>query len=194
MTTPSQADLKKREDKLKQFLKKLDSNGKPNEQHVLNVVRSAIRQAWMKSNTKLAYLYMNTIPDMDDSTRTKWLFKCEMCGEMFKLNEVEVDHKQGHNKFTSTEDFVEYFQNILMVGFDDLQILCKTDHSIKSLSESLGISFEEARLEKQVIEICKSKKDKQFIKDAGLNPASNADKRREQVRSILLLSTQTNTI
>jgi hypothetical protein len=185
LTTPSQADLKKREDKLKQFLKKLDEDGKPNEHHVLNVVRSAIRQAWMKSDTKLAYLYMNTIPDMDDSTRTKWLFKCEMCGELFKLNEIEIDHKKGHNKFTSTEDFVEYFQNILMVGFDDLQILCKTDHAVKSLSESFGISFEEAKLEKQVIEICKSKKDKQFIKDAGLNPASNSTLRRLQVKEIL---------
>lgn len=191
---PSEADIKKKEKQLQDFLKKLNSDGTSREKDMVSVVRSAIRKSWMRSPTKLAYLTMHTKPDMDDTTRTKWKIQCECCQGWFKLNEVEVDHISGNHSFTKVSDFENYFNNILMVGFDDLQILCKTDHSIKSLSESLGISFEEARLEKQVIEICKSKKDKQFIKDAGLNPASNADKRREQVRSILLLSTQTNTI
>lgn len=182
---PSEADIKKKEKQLQDFLKKLNSDGTSREKDMVSVVRSAIRKSWMRSPTKLAYLTMHTKPDMDDSTRTKWKIQCECCQGWFKLNEVEVDHISGNHSFTKVSDFENYFNNILMVGFDDLQILCKTDHSIKSLSESLGISFEEARLEKQVIEICKVKKDKQFIKDAGLDPASNADKRREQVRSIL---------
>ena len=45
MTIPSQADIRKREDKLKQFLKKLDEGGKPKERDVVAVVRSAIRSA-----------------------------------------------------------------------------------------------------------------------------------------------------
>ena len=65
MTVPSQADIKKREDKLKEFMKKLNEDGSSQEKHVVAVVRSAIRQAWMKSDVKLAYLYSKTIPDMD---------------------------------------------------------------------------------------------------------------------------------
>jgi len=57
MTIPSQADIKKREDKLKEFMKKLNEDGSPQEKHVVSVVRSAIRSAWMKSDVKLAYLY-----------------------------------------------------------------------------------------------------------------------------------------
>ena len=188
MTVPSQADIKKREAKLQQFLKKLDADGKPQEKHVLSVVRSAIRTAWMKSDVKLAYLYMNTIPDMDDKTRTKWLVKCEMCGELFKLTDVEIDHRNGNHTFTKVEDFENYFKNILMVGFDDLSILCKEDHAVKTLSESLGISIEESRIEKKVIAICKqsAKVIDAFLVENGVTGyAKNKDARRDAVRNVL---------
>ena len=189
MTIPSQLDIKKREAKLQQFLKKLDADGKPQEKHVLSVVRGAIRTAWMKSDVKLAYLYMNTIPDMDDKTRTKWLVKCEMCGELFKLTDVEVDHRNGNHSFTKVEHFESYFNNILMVGFDDLQILCRDDHLAKTLSESLGISIEMARTEKKVIAICKQsvKLVDKFLVDNGVTGYSkNPTSRRNAVREVLL--------
>ena len=193
MTVPSQADLKKREAKLQQFLKKLDADGKPQEKHVLSVVRGAIRSAWMKSDVKLAYLYMNTIPDMDDKTRTKWLVKCEMCGELFKLTDVEIDHRNGNHTFTKVEDFENYFNNILMVGFDDLQILCRDDHLAKTLSESLGISIEMARTEKKVIAICKQsvKLIDKFLADNGvIGYIKNPTARRDAVREVLLAQQQ----
>lgn len=188
MTVPTQADLKKRKDKLDSFLKKLNEDGSPQEKHVVSVVRSAIRQAWMKSDVKLAYLYMNTIPDMDDSTRTKWLIKCEICQQLFKLSDIEVDHKHvGGSSFTKVSDFEAYFNNILMVNFDGLQILCKEDHSIKTLSESLGISFNDAKLEKEVIKICKLKASEvdKWLKDRGVVVVKNAEARRNAVRELL---------
>ncbi len=185
MTVPSKVDIQKREAKLKEFLKKLDSDGKASEKFMVSVVRSAIRNSWMKSPTKLAYLYMNTIPDMDDSTRTKWLSRCEMCGELFKLTDLQVDHRIGNHSFTKLDDFESYFNNILMVGFDDLQILCKQDHEVKTLSEANGISIEQARVLKEVIRMEKAKSDVAFIKKAGYTPGSNKDKRREQMIEIL---------
>ena len=188
MTVPSQADIKKREAKLQQFLKKLDADGKPQEKHVLSVVRGAIRSAWMKSDVKLAYLYMNTIPDMDDKTRTKWLVRCEMCGELFKMTDVEIDHKFGNHTFTKVEDFENYFNNILMVGFDDLSILCKEDHAVKTLAESQDISIESARLEKKVIAICKqsAKLIDAYLAENGVTGyAKNKDGRRDAVRNVL---------
>jgi hypothetical protein len=189
---PSQADIEKRQANLAKFLKQIDPvTGKAPEKTMVQVVRSAIRQAWMKSPTKLAYLYQHTEADMDNNTRTKWKVRCEICGEHFKVNEVEIDHIRGNHSFTRVEDFEDYFNNILMVGFDDLQVLCKDGcHAIKTLSERLGITFEEAKVEKEVIEICKTKKDKDFIKKNGLIPESNADKRRAQVRRILSDSTE----
>lgn len=182
MPVPSKTDIEKREAKLRDFLKKLDDKGKPREKDMINVVRSAIRSAWMKSDMKLAYLYMNTIPDMDNSTKTKWLGRCEICGELFKLTDLELDHCKGHHSFTKVEDFQAYFENILMVGFDDVQLLCKkTCHPTKTLSERLKISFEEAGWHRVAIELQKTKKDKEWLKQRGINPASNADRRREQI-------------
>lgn len=188
MTVPSQLDIKKREAKLKEFLKKLDVDGKPQEKHVVSVVRSAIRSAWMKSDVKLAYLYMNIVPDMDDSTRTKWLVPCEMCCKLFKLTDVEIDHRNGNHSFTKVEDFENYFNNILMVGFDDLAILCKEDHAVKTLSERLGISLEDARVEKEVISLCKQKASDQdkWLADKGVVVAKNKDARRNAIREVLM--------
>lgn len=188
MTVPSQADIKKREDKLKGFMKKLNEDGSPQEKHVVSVVRSAIRQAWMKSDVKLAYLYSKTIPDMDDSTRTKWLVPCEICGKLFKLTDVQIDHKLGNHSFTKVTDFENYFNNILMVGFDGLQILCEDDHLSKTLSEKLGISFQEAVLEREVIQICKMKAAQidKWLGDRGVKVAKNPQARRDAVRQCLI--------
>lgn len=190
MTIPSTLDIKKRKANLDKFLKNLDDDGIPQEKHMVSVVRSAIRSAWMKSNTKLAYLYMNTVPDMDDRTRTKWLVKCEICGGMFKLNDVEIDHKSGEHSFTKVDDFESYFRNILMIGFDDLQILCKADHATKTLMERQGLSWEDSVIEKKLISICKLKQDKLFLQNAGITPASTQAKRKIQVREVLKLESQ----
>jgi len=187
MTVPSQADIKKREDKLKEFMKKLNEDGSPQEKHVVSVVRSAIRSAWMKSDVKLAYLYSKTIPDMDDSTRTKWLVKCEICDKLFKLTDVQIDHRLGNHSFTKVSDFENYFNNILMVGFDDLQILCEDDHLSKTLSEKLGITFQEAVLEREVIKLCKMKAAQidKWLKDRNVVCAKNPAARRNAIREVL---------
>lgn len=189
MTVPSQADIKKREDKLKEFMKKLKEDGSPQEKHVVSVVRSAIRQAWMKSDVKLAYLYSKTIPDMDDSTRTKWLVRCEICEGLFKLSDVEIDHVHvGGSSFTKVEDFPNYFNNILMVNFDGLQVLCKEGcHRTKTLSESLNISFDDAKIEREVIQICKMKAAQidKWLGDRGVKVAKNPQARRDAVRQLL---------
>lgn len=187
MTVPSELDIKKREDKLKEFMKKLNEDGSPQEKHVVSVVRSAIRSAWMKSDVKLAYLYSKTIPDMDDSTRTKWLVRCEICGKLFKLTDVQIDHKLGNHSFTKVRDFENYFNNILMVGFDDLQILCEDDHLSKTLSEKLGITFEQAVLEREVIKLCKMKAAEidAWLKDHDVVCAKNPTARRNAIREVL---------
>lgn len=183
MTVPSKADLKKRSDKLAQFRKRIGHDGRPIEKQVIAVVRSAIRAAWIKSDVKLAFMYSRTIPDMDDSTRTKWLYQCEICSKMFKEVDIEVDHKHGHHKFTTLDEFKSYFDNILMVRAEDLQILCKGCHSIKTLTESHGITFEEAVVLKKVIEIEKTgvKQTLAFLTQHGYNGGTNKEKRREQL-------------
>ncbi|MNN95379.1 hypothetical protein D3C81_2141700 [compost metagenome] len=78
-----------------------------------------------------------------------------------------------------------------MVRGDDLQILCKDNkktgytgcHSIKTLSESHGLSFDEARATKQAIEKNKEsvKNVVAFLAEHGYNAAKTKEARREQL-------------
>lgn len=179
---PSEQDIKKRKEKLGGFLKKLDkNNGKATEAEMIRVVRGAIRQSWMKSPTKLAFLNMHIHPDMDDTNRRKWKIQCMCCGEWFKEGDVEVDHIEGNHSFSKISDFENYFTKILQVGFDGLQILCKGCHKIKTHAEKRGITFDEASIEKQAIAIIDEKSDRAWLTERGIVPASNAVKRREQL-------------
>lgn len=193
MTIPSQADIKKRKDNRDKLAKKITDDGHLKENELVRIVRKAIDSAWMTAAHKLVFLEDRVIPDLDETTRTKWLCKCNICGNMFKLTDVQIDHQKGEFPCTNRDEFLGYILSRLDVGFDDLQVLCADIpsknhvgcHSIKTFGERYGLTFDEAKTEKQVIAICKAKEDKAFLIERGLTPASNADKRKQQVREEL---------
>jgi hypothetical protein len=189
MTVPSKADIDKRKKALEGFKKKLDADGKASEKTLCSAIRSAIRGVWMKHETKLAYLYERTVPDMNPNTRTKWLIQCECCGEMFKLGEVEINHRKGENQLLSFEDVLPFTKSILGVGFKDIEVLCKDCHSIQTYSERYGVSLEEAKLEKYVIQKINQtvaiQKKELLAYGYKASEVSNEEKRRDAYRQIL---------
>ena len=189
MTVPSKADIDKRKKALEGFKKKLDADGKASEKTLCSAIRSAIRGVWMKHETKLAYLYERTVPDMNPNTRTKWLIQCECCGEMFKLGEVEINHRKGENQLLSFEDVLPFTKSILGVGFNDIEVLCKDCHSIQTYSERYGVSLEEAKLEKYVIQKINQtvaiQKKELLAYGYKASEVSNEEKRRDAYRQIL---------
>ena len=68
-----------------------------------------------------------------------------------------------------------------MVGYKDLQILSIEAHQIKTHAERHGMTYEEAKLDKQAIAIQDSKKDKQWLLDKGITPGKNAGIRKQQI-------------
>ncbi len=189
MTVPSKSDLSKREKKRKDLWKHLNEDGSMDEKKLCTQIRSAIRQVWMKHPSKLALLYDKTIPDMDDSTRTKWLIECECCHKKFKLGDVEVNHKRGENSLKTLDDILPFAMSILGISHEDLEVLCKPCHSAFTYSERYGVTLEEAFKEKEVIAKLKQTvaKQKSELKKAGFSTSetSNADKRRECYRELL---------
>lgn len=189
MTIPTQEEIDKRKKKLEQFEKGLDEEGRMSEKKLCSQIRSAVRKVWMKHDTKLAKIYRQTKPDMDNSTRTKWLIECECCGEDTKLSDIECDHIKGEHTLTTLEDIVPFAQSILGVGDKDLQLVCTECHSTITYAERYGMSFEDAKKEKGVIAKLKQSvtKQKQELKKAGYKDKdiSNADKRREAYRELL---------
>lgn len=152
MVTPTKSEIAKKERDYHQHLKKLDEDGRIKDNLAITSLRSAIRKEWMRNPAKLAVLYEAMQPDMDNSTRTKWLFKCAVCNGLFKLADVEVDHIKGEHSLSCAEDFVEFYNNILRVKKSGLQVLCKDDHAIKTYSERYNVTWEEAVSKKKVIQ------------------------------------------
>lgn len=197
MAVPSEIEKQKVQKKLEAFLKKLNPDGSPkrpmDDNLAKGLMRDAVRKKWMHCPTKLAFLLMNRIPDMDNSTRTKWLQRCAICGNIFKETEVNVDHKAGEMSFTDWSLAQPYASNILDVRFEDLQILCIPDHKTKTRCESLGIDWrtpegwQQGLLEQEFTRIIdsKAKGQKDYLLSKGVTPESNEDKRKVQIRQVL---------
>ena len=187
MAVPTEADIKKKANELAEHLKQLDSSGRLTEKKLVSMLRSAIRQVWMAAPNKLAKLELARIPDMDSSTRTKWLFKCEKCGGLFKGTDVQVDHIHGNHQFIELKDFENFCNKILNASLDDLQVLCIEEHECKTWLEANGYDWTNEEhwsigiATKKAITTIKEKKDKIFLQEKGITPASNQEKRREQL-------------
>tara|TARA_R100000541_G_C1897352_1_gene84133 strand:- start:120120 stop:120707 length:588 start_codon:yes stop_codon:yes gene_type:complete len=189
LTVPSKSDIAKRKKKLDTWLKGLEEDGSMSEKKLCTLLRSSVRNVWMRHAVKLSYLYSKTYPDMDNSTRTKWLIDCEHCGEAFKTSDVQVDHIVGEHSLLTLEDVVPFARSILGVSHSDLRILCVPCHEAITYAERYGLSIEEAFAEKKVIAKIKQTvaKQKAELKKFGYKPAecSNEDKRRALYRLLL---------
>ena len=62
-----------------------------------------------------------------------------------------------------------------------MRLVCKGCNNALALSFKQGITYEEAVIDKKVIQIIKEKKDKLVLEQVGIAPASNAKLRREQL-------------
>lgn len=198
MTVPSQLDIKKKEAKLQAFLKRLNEDGSPkrpmDDNLAKGLMRDAVRKKWMYCPTKLAFLLMNRIPDMDNKTRTKWLQQCNICDNFFKEPDVNVDHVEGEIQFTEWSQAQGYASGVLDVKFSDLQILCIECHKTKSRAEALGLDWRteegwsEALMEQRLTILCKQKASDQdkFLAENGISGYSkNAATRRNLIREVL---------
>lgn len=197
MATPSKLEIAKKDKKLESFLKKLNEDGSPkrpmDDNLAKGLMRDAVRKKWMYAPSKLAFLLMRRIPDMDNSTRTKWLQQCDICGGMFREQDINVDHIEGEKQFIDWSQAKGYASSILDVKFTDLQILCIRDHCTKSRCEALGLDWRTPEgwklglLEQQFTVIIKSKAlgQKKFLVDNGVDPASTEEKRKVQIRDVI---------
>lgn len=158
---------------------------------LMSWIRGGLRRGlWNKHPIKLIFInkYREQIPNPNPKGKkpTVWGARCALCEGLFPISQIEVDHKKGNHSLKDISDIQSFVENITLIVEDDLQLVCKICHKIKSEAEKKGIAFEEARIEKQVRDICKIRsKCLQFIEDRGIIPATNARKRKIQVKSIL---------
>lgn len=154
-------------------------------------VRGGLRRAlWNKSPIKINFIKKHRIkiPNPKKTNRSpNMIFGgiCEACSHVFQQKDLQVDHKIGNHSLKEIKDIQTFIENIVMVDENDLQFICKECHAIKSHAERMGISIEEAKKEKQIINYMKMSVEEQIkILSEHHLPHKNAKERKESWRKI----------
>ena len=159
------------------------------EKEVVSWWRTAVRQMFSNSIFYRKYIEDQSTLVKNENTRSMKRypmvkrFTCAICGEPFGSGGIELDHVEGGNTNKSFSDAESFIKAIMFVTPYDVQILCKDRHkivnkkktlvsfgchSIKSLQEKQGCSFEEARVRKKHILIGKEKIFKSELEARGI--------------------------
>ncbi len=131
-----------------------------------SALRSIFRKGWSRWQVKnlLKKKLRKRIQNPNPKGRmpTVWGGECAYCKQDFPQNNLEVDHIIPAGSLRCKEDIGPFIVNTFFVGYDDLQLVCKPCHKIKTLADRNGSTFEEAKLRKEEIAFEKlSKKDQQ---------------------------------
>lgn len=89
--------------------------------------------------------------------KERGLYQCAKCEQLFKRNEVHVDHINPVIELDGFKDWDTYI-NRLFVYPEELQILCVTDHEIKTKIEDSMRAFHNAERKKEAKKKKKEKK------------------------------------
>ena len=181
------------EEKIKNIL---DENSEiwKTESAYFSYLRGCIRLAWVKNPVKLKFLnkHKKQIPNPNygkprNTKKTVLGATCEICLKDHPMKFIECDHRHGGNySLRSVKDIQGFFESICIVTESELRLVCKDCHGCLTYSAKEGVSFEEAKIEKEVIEIIKQKKDKLYLQQYGISVPSNAAARRKAIVEHLL--------
>lgn len=150
-------------------------------------LRSQSRRVWSRHPIKNNYVKARMLPvdavPADQwgekfSLRTKMLCQCEMCAAYYPRNKMEVDHIEQAGSFKTMADYAGFIERLLVVGYDDIRLLCKGCHKKVTLGQRFGCSIEEAELRQKLADFKKLKvaAAKDVVRGLGLNvPFSKGD-------------------
>lgn len=158
-------------------------------------LRGAIRRIWadypLRKEWKARKLRPITQEEKESKKyhpSTKNLGQCHYCEDWLAGSKLECDHITSSDGCTSKETAESFLWYCGGGTGDDWVLACKPCHSIKTLSERQGISFEESVIEQKVISICKqpTKEIDRFLAENGVvGYPKNKDGRRNAVRRVL---------
>lgn len=136
-------------------------------------LQSALRSIWAKHPSKLTLIQSRRIALRSaKGARPIWHIQCYHCQKLFKLKEIEVNHKKQCGGLKDLSNRHEFFDNLLLVQPEDLELLCKDCHGIVTYMERYGVSRADAIIEKKVIKFGKETDEVQIEKctKAGILP------------------------
>jgi len=136
-------------------------------------IRSALRKAWLKYPNRYKTLNEARLPHkIVRRGKRCYCYECVECGGEHLGSNVVVDHIHPCGKLLSYDDFPLFVSN-LFCGMDDLQVMCKPCHNIKTMEER-GLNPHMVKFKKQ-----KAKAQKEFLASLNLPEGKNAKERIE---------------
>ena len=96
-----------------------------------SMIRSALRQKsrWWKPITECKNLAKRAYKG--SNKRQRWEYQCKKCKGWFKSDEVNVDHIEPAGGLNCAQDLPAFVEK-LFCEVNNLQVLCKTCHDVKT--------------------------------------------------------------
>lgn len=128
-------------------------------------LQSALRGVWTKHPSKLTLVERKRVA-LRVGTSKKPIFhiQCEHCKHLFKLKEIEVNHKNTVGGLSDLSKLGEFVKNLYLVQPEDLELLCHECHGIITYMERYQVTRREAIIEKKTIAFSKLTDKEQIAK------------------------------
>jgi hypothetical protein len=171
-----------------------EEEGNPwgSESKFITWVRGVLRKGWSKYPLKHLYKQSKRrkIPNPKEKFSKNhaeiWGIDCEVCGLPHVQGDIEIDHIGDSGTLKSMSDVEGYARHLFMLTYKDMRCVCKTCHDVISHQQkNPGMSFEDAKIDKEVIALMKDKKKVlALLQQQGYN-CKNDLQRREALTEIL---------
>lgn len=133
-------------------------------------VRGVLRKGWNVHPIKIEFInrFRKRIKNPVEKNRKRfpecWGMTCELCKKDTPQKDIQIDHKGDSHSFTGLHDAASYMAHLFLIDYDSIRPLCTTCHKIVNNAQSKGLTFEESRIDKEVIRLTK-KENKQEMLD-----------------------------
>ena len=155
-------------------------------------IRGGIRKAlWNRYPIKLELLKKKrkriANPNPKGKAKEVWGGECYLCKQEFVQSGLQVDHIKGNHSLRSMDEVQSFLENMLFITADDIALVCKECHKVKTYAERHKISYDEAVIEKKLIAFTKLSVKKQTeVLTKHNKPCNNQKVRKDSARELLL--------
>ena len=143
-----------------------------------------LRKVWKRNNLRPVTREEKAAKIFHPSTKNVGM--CVFCKKWMAGSKLECDHKEASDGCTSKETAEDFLWHCGGLTGEFFQLACKPCHKIETYREKMGITFEQAVTEKEVIRICKDVGSKEWLTSKWVVPDTNEKLRKQQIRNILI--------
>lgn len=165
-----------------------------NKSAFMNYLRGGLRKSlWSRHPVKIKLIKdkRERIPNPNPKGRveTVWGGRCELCDKLFAQADLQVDHiREDYNRLNDIEDIQKFVEGLSIVTTDELRLVCKPCHGVVSHSQKNGVTFEVAKVQKDVIAL---KKDDNLVveklKSLGVEDIPKTKKAKNELLTKLMM-------